>query len=71
MVFDKLKKVNDCTFDGILNIQYSCRKILSKRGSLHVSGSVNDWFILACMESFPRDKPVMASIPGDFYRLGL
>lgn len=56
------------------NIEYpdydSCRKIPS-RGVPYVSDSENDWFILARTESFPQDKPVMASIPGDFLQIGV
>lgn len=56
------------------NIEYpdydSCRKIPSK-GVPYVSDSENDWFILARTESFPQDKPVMASIPGDFLQIGV
>lgn len=56
------------------NIEYpdydSCRKISSK-GVPYVSDSENDWFILARTESFPQDKPVMASIPGDFLQIGV
>lgn len=36
-----------------------------------MSDSENDWFILARTESFPQDKPVMASIPGDFLQIGV
>lgn len=56
------------------NIEYpdydSCRKISSKEVP-YVSDSENDWFILARTESFPQDKPVMASIPGDFLQIGV
>lgn len=71
MVFDKLKQVNSWTFDETLNIQTTTPAVRFSRGVPYVSDSENDWFILARTESFPQDKPVMASIPGDFLQIGV
>lgn len=71
MVFDKLKQVNSWTFDETLNIQTTTPAVRFQAEVPYVSDSENDWFILARTESFPQDKPVMASIPGDFLQIGV